>query len=92
MPDARYYVRQAKILLSMSADTCDPALSARLRGVAADHLAKALKLKMPSHLRMVSKSPASEIIPEAPDVGPACLPAASPSSDTATLSLVAQQQ
>jgi len=91
MPDARYYVRQAKILLSMSADICDPALSDRLRGVAADHLAKALKLKMPSHLRVVSKPPASDVAPEAPDVEPACLPAASPSSDTATLSPAAQQ-
>jgi len=92
MPDARYYVRQAKILLSMSADVCDPALSDRLRGVAADHLAKALKLKMPSRLRVVSKPPVSEAIPKAPDVGPACLPVASPSSDTATLVPAAHQQ
>jgi hypothetical protein len=74
MPDARYYVAQAKILLSMSADTCDPTLSDRLRGVAADHLAKALKLKMPSRLRVVSKPPVSELIPDSPDVGLACLP------------------
>jgi hypothetical protein len=85
MPDARYYVRQAKILLSMSAGTCDPKLSDRLREVAADHLAKALKLKMPSHLRVVSKPSASEVISEAPHVGPAGIPGAIPSSDTATL-------
>jgi hypothetical protein len=86
MPDSRYYVSQAKILLSMSQGTCDPALFDRLRGVAADHLAKALKLKMPPHLRLVPKPPVSEVVPEAPDVGPPCLPGASPSSDTATLS------
>jgi hypothetical protein len=92
MPDARYYVRQAKVLLSMSADTCDPVLTERLRTVASDHLAKALTLKMPSHLRLISKPPADEVIPLAPDVGPTCLSEARPSSDTATLSPPANHQ
>ncbi|HEY3643211.1 MAG TPA: hypothetical protein VGL31_19105 [Xanthobacteraceae bacterium] len=46
MPDARYYVRQAKILLSLSSGGHDPVLSSRLREIAEDYLAKAVKLKI----------------------------------------------
>jgi hypothetical protein len=52
MPDARYYVSQAKVLLSISADKCDPSLSVRVRGMAEEYLAKALKLKMDPSLRV----------------------------------------
>jgi hypothetical protein len=46
MPDANYYVRQGKLLLSMSSSGCDPVLSGRLREIAEDYLAKAVKLRM----------------------------------------------
>lgn len=64
MPDARYYVGQAKILLSISANSCDPVLATRLRGAAEDYLAKALKLKMDLGLRPMPKPTVCEVIPE----------------------------
>jgi hypothetical protein len=57
MPDARYYVRQAKILLSISSGAYDPALSIRWREIAEDYLAKAIKLKMDRHLLLASEPP-----------------------------------
>lgn len=88
MPDARYYVSQAKVLLSACTGVVDPALSIRLRGIAEDYLAKALKLKMDPRMR-VSSPPLSPIhpAPHASDVGLIRLPAARPSPDTATPSL-----
>ena len=64
MPDARYFVRQAKVLLSISANSCDPALADRLRGTAEDYLAKALKLKMDLGVRAAPKPTICEVIPE----------------------------
>jgi hypothetical protein len=46
MPDASYYVRQAKVLLTISSGACDPVLLSRCREIAEDYLAKAVKLKM----------------------------------------------
>ena len=88
MPDARYYVSQAKVLLSACTGTVDPVLSSRLMGVAQDHLAKALKLKMDPRQR-VSSPPLSPTHPEPQlsNVGPIRLPAARPSPDTAASSL-----
>jgi hypothetical protein len=57
MPDASYYVRQAKILLSISSGACDPVLVNRCREIAEDYLAKAVKLKMDRHLPLVSEPP-----------------------------------
>jgi hypothetical protein len=58
MPDASYYVRQAKILLSISsgAHNCDPVLLSRCREVAEDYLAKAVMLKMNGRLSPGPKS------------------------------------
>jgi len=64
MPDARYYVRQAKVLLSISANDCDPVLADRLRGAAEDYLAKALKLKMDLGVRPTNKPTVCEVISE----------------------------
>lgn len=57
MPDASYYVRQAKILLSISSGACDPVLLSRCREIAEDYLAKAVKLKMDRRLPLVPKPP-----------------------------------
>lgn len=83
MPDARYYIRQAKILLSISAGTPDPVLSNRFRGVAEDYLARALKLKMDPRLQAKSPSPALIPEPQAANAVPIRLAAARPSPDTA---------
>jgi hypothetical protein len=57
MPDASYYVRQAKILLSISSGAyCDPVLLGRCREVAEDYLAKAVMLKMNGRLSPGPKS------------------------------------
>jgi hypothetical protein len=64
MPDARYYARQAKVLLSISANSCDPKLAERLRRAAEDYLAKALKLKMDLGLRLTTKPEVCEVVPE----------------------------
>jgi hypothetical protein len=88
MPDARYYVSQAKVLLSASTGVVDPALSIRLRGVAEDYLAKALKLKMDPRLR-VNSPPLSptQPDPQVANVGLIRLTAARPSPDTVASSL-----
>ena len=57
MPDASYYVRQAKILLSISSGAYDPVLLSRCREVAEDYLAKAVKLKMGRRLPLAIKPP-----------------------------------
>jgi|HubBroStandDraft_6_1064221.scaffolds.fasta_scaffold2638317_1 hypothetical protein len=57
MPDASYYVRQAKILLSISSGACDPILLGRCREIAEDYLAKAVKLKMGRRLPLAPKPP-----------------------------------
>jgi hypothetical protein len=57
MPDASYYVRQAKILLSISSGACDPVLLSRCREIAGDYLAKAVKLKMGRRLPLAPKPP-----------------------------------
>jgi hypothetical protein len=62
MPDARYYVSQAKVLLSISADKCDPSLSVRVRGMAEEYLAKALKLKMDPSLRVRSELAIDKVV------------------------------
>jgi hypothetical protein len=56
MPDASYYVRQAKILLSISSGAYDPVLLSRCREIAEDYLAKAVMLKMNGRLSLVHKS------------------------------------
>jgi hypothetical protein len=56
MPDASYYVRQAKILLSISSGAYDPVLLRRCREIAEDYLAKAVKLKL-DRLALVPKPP-----------------------------------
>ena len=57
MPEASYYVRQAKILLSISSGAYDPVLMNRCREIAEDYLAKAVKLKIKCPLPLVPKSP-----------------------------------
>ena len=57
MPDASYYVRQAKILLSISSGAYDPVLLRRCREIAEDYLAKAVKLKLDRRLPLVPKPP-----------------------------------
>jgi hypothetical protein len=60
MPDANYYVRQGKLLLSMSSGGCDPVLSGRLREIAEDYMAKAVKLRMGLQLPPVMRGSADE--------------------------------
>jgi hypothetical protein len=57
MPDASYYVRQAKILLSISSGAHDPVLLRRCREIAEDYLAKAVKLKLDRRLPLVPRHP-----------------------------------
>ena len=57
MPEASYYVRQAKLLLSISSGAHDPVLLRRCREIAEDFLAKAVKLKMERRLPQVPKPP-----------------------------------
>jgi hypothetical protein len=57
MPDGSYYVRQAKILLSISAGAYDPVLLRRFREIAEDYLAKAVKLKLGRGMTLVPKHP-----------------------------------
>jgi hypothetical protein len=57
MPDASYYVRQAKLLLSISTGACDPVLLSRSREIAEDYLAKAVKLKMGRRFPLVPEPP-----------------------------------
>jgi hypothetical protein len=57
MPNASYYVRQAKILLSISSGSCDPVVSDRVREVAEDYLAKAVKLKIGHSVPPVPRPP-----------------------------------
>jgi hypothetical protein len=56
MPEASYYVRQAKILLSISSGAYDPALLSRCREIAEDYLAKAVMLKINQRLPLAPKS------------------------------------
>jgi hypothetical protein len=55
MPDASYYVRQAKLLLSISSGAYDPVLLSRCREIAEDYLAKAVMLKMNRRLPLIPK-------------------------------------
>jgi hypothetical protein len=56
MPEASYYVRQAKILLSISSGAYDPVLLSRCREIAGEYLAKAVMLKMNRHLPLAPES------------------------------------
>jgi hypothetical protein len=55
MPEASYYVRQAKLLLSISSGAHDPVLLRRCREIAEDYLAKAVMLKMNRRLPLIPK-------------------------------------
>jgi hypothetical protein len=50
MPDANHYLRQVNALLSMSLRTSNPVLAGRLREIAEDYLAKAVKLRVDNGL------------------------------------------
>jgi hypothetical protein len=46
MPDATHYLHQARFILSMSFGTSNPIVAAKLRELAEDYLAKAVKLRV----------------------------------------------
>jgi len=46
MPDASHYLRQANVVLSMSLGTSNPIVAAKLREIADEYLARAVKLRV----------------------------------------------
>ena len=57
MPDADHYLRQANALLSMSLGASNPVVSGKLREVAEDYLARAVKLRVDSGLSALPRGP-----------------------------------
>jgi hypothetical protein len=46
MPDAKYYLRQARLILSLCLGTSNPVVDAQLREIADEYLARAVKLRV----------------------------------------------
>jgi hypothetical protein len=58
MPEANHYLHQAGIVLSLSLGTSNPIVAAKLREVAEEYLARAVKLRIDRGLPSLPRSSA----------------------------------
>jgi hypothetical protein len=63
MPHANHYLRQAKVILSWSLGTSNPIVAAKLREIAEEYLARAVKLRVD---RGLPPLPRPAALPEPP--------------------------
>ena len=63
MPDANHYLHQAKVILSLSLGTSNPIVAAKLREIAEEYLARAVKLRVD---RGLPPLPRPAALPERP--------------------------
>jgi hypothetical protein len=58
MPDANHYLHQAKVILALALGTSNPIVAAKLREIAEEYLARAVKLRVDQGLPPVPRSAA----------------------------------
>jgi hypothetical protein len=58
MPDANHYLHQAKAILSLALGTSNPIVAAKLREIAEEYLARAVKLRVDRGLPPIPRSAA----------------------------------
>jgi hypothetical protein len=59
MPDASHYLHQANFVFSLSLGTSNPIVAAKLREIAEEYLARAVKLRVDRGLPALPRSPVS---------------------------------
>ena len=65
MPEANHYLHQAGVVLSLSLGTSNPIVAAKLREIAEEYLARAVKLRIDRGLPPLPRSSASPSAPPA---------------------------
>jgi hypothetical protein len=63
MPDANHYLRQAGVIFAMSLGTSNPIVVAKLREIAEEYLARAVKLRVDRGLPPLPRSSALPVRP-----------------------------
>jgi hypothetical protein len=58
MPDADHYLHQANVILSLALGTSNPVVAAKLREIAQEYLARAIKLRLDRGLPPLPRSAA----------------------------------